>query len=80
MMASDFAIASDKAKIGTTAIKVGLACIGPGLSHRGLLGGRGRSRWFFSGGGYRCPRGPWKAVWLTGLSQTKARGETELCF
>lgn len=31
MMASDFAIASDNAKIGTTAIKVGLACIGPGV-------------------------------------------------
>jgi len=31
MMASDFAIASENAKIGTTAIRVGLACIGPGV-------------------------------------------------
>ena len=30
-LASDFAIASENAKIGTTAIKVGLACLGPGV-------------------------------------------------
>ncbi len=30
-LASDFAVASENAKIGTTAIKVGLACLGPGV-------------------------------------------------
>lgn len=38
MMASDFAIASENAKIGTTAIKVGLACIGPGVVALRCLG------------------------------------------
>lgn len=38
MMASDFAIASENAKIGTTAIRVGLACIGPGVIASRCLG------------------------------------------
>ncbi|MCS7233141.1 MAG: enoyl-CoA hydratase/isomerase family protein [Synergistetes bacterium] len=38
MMASDFAVASENAKIGTTAIKVGLACIGPGVIALRCLG------------------------------------------
>ncbi|KUK14694.1 MAG: enoyl-CoA hydratase/isomerase family protein [Synergistetes bacterium] len=38
MMASDFAIASETATIGTTAIRVGLACIGPGVIASRCLG------------------------------------------